>query len=57
VECDNCTLIHHGLDPNLDKSKRGREGVAIVLSNDATKAWNATGQYLMILVVVFWLFA
>ena len=44
VEHDNCTFIQHGIDPSVDKSKRGKEGVAIVLSHDATKAWNASGR-------------
>ena len=44
VEHDGYTFIHHGIEPNADQSKRGKEGVAIVLSRDALNAWNATGR-------------
>ena len=47
LEQDDYTFIHQGLKPETNRSKRGKEGVAIVLSKEALKAWNATGKTLL----------
>ena len=43
IEHDNCRLITVGLDDN-DQSRRGSQGVGIVLSAKGTEAWKAAGS-------------
>ena len=41
---NNCTFLLNGLDANEDKSKRGKGGVGIILSEFATHAWKEAGS-------------
>ena len=41
---NECTFILHGIDRNDDNSRRGKGGVAIVLSKAARNAWNMAGS-------------
>jgi exonuclease III len=44
IESDGNRVILNGLDKNLTKSRRGEQGVAIVLSPEAVKAWKTAGS-------------
>ena len=41
LEHDNCIIYSSGLDPNLVKSRRGEQGVGILLSKNAVTAWKS----------------
>ena len=43
IEHDNCRLITVGLDVN-NQSRRGSQGVGIVLSAEGTESWKAAGS-------------
>ena len=39
LEHENCIIFSRGIDPNLVKSRRGKQGVGIILSKNAVTAW------------------
>ena len=43
-ELENCVIFNSGLDPNQVKSRRGEQGVAILLSKNAVTSWRSTGS-------------
>ena len=44
LEHENCIIFSNGLDPNLVKSRRGEQGVGILLSKNAVTAWKSAGS-------------
>lgn len=42
-EHNGCILISNGRDPNMQTSRRGQEGVGIVLSQEGVRSWNNAG--------------
>ena len=43
-ELENCVIFNSGLDPNQVKSRRGEQGVAILLSKNAVTSWRSAGS-------------
>jgi len=46
TEHDGYLFLNSGLQPNLVKSRRGEQGVGIILSPTATVAWRSAGSVL-----------